>query len=117
MRTVLNNLATADADQDMSSTALHPTATGQVASGKAQTLPLSELREREARVVGVSAEAEDALRLMALGICVGRRVEIIKAGDPLIVRVVGARVGLSARLAAYVLVAVEDAKAEATTAA
>jgi Fe2+ transport system protein FeoA len=86
-------------------------------SPASHTLPLSELRSREARVVSVSAEADDAVRLMALGICVGRRVEIIKAGDPMIVRVVGARVGLSARLAANVLVAVEEAKAAATTAA
>ena len=81
------------------------------------TLPLSQLGSREARVVSVSAEADDAVRLMALGICVGRRVEIVQAGDPMIVRVVGARVGLSARLAAHVLVAVEDAKAAATSAA
>ena len=41
---------------------------------------------------------------MALGICIGRNIEIIKAGEPIIVRVVGTRVGLSARLAAGVIV-------------
>jgi Fe2+ transport system protein FeoA len=41
---------------------------------------------------------------MALGICVGRQVEVVRAGDPLIVSVVGARVGISSRLAAGVTV-------------
>jgi Fe2+ transport system protein FeoA len=57
-----------------------------------------------ARVVRVAADPQDAARLMAMGLCVGRRVQLVKTGDPLIVNVVGARVGLSARLAAGVLV-------------
>jgi Fe2+ transport system protein FeoA len=56
------------------------------------------------RVVRVEADSDDAKRLMAMGVCVGRRVQLVKAGDPLIVSVVGARLGLSARLAAGVLV-------------
>jgi hypothetical protein len=54
---------------------------------------------------------------MALGLCVGRRVEVVKAGDPMIVRVIGAQVGLSARLAAHVLVAVDSQQSSATSAA
>ena len=57
-----------------------------------------------AQVVDVVAEADDAVRLKSLGICIGRRVQLVKGGDPLIVRVLGARVGLSARLAAGVVV-------------
>jgi Fe2+ transport system protein FeoA len=57
-----------------------------------------------AEVVEVVAEADDAVRLKSLGVCVGRRVQLAKGGDPLIVRVLGARVGLSARLAAGVVV-------------
>jgi Fe2+ transport system protein FeoA len=57
-----------------------------------------------AQVVEVVAEADDAVRLKSLGVCVGRRVQLVKGGDPLIVRVLGARVGLSARLAAGVAV-------------
>lgn len=73
---------------------------------------LSALPARSrARIVEVSAGAADATRLMALGVCVGRQVEIIKAGEPLIVSVVGARVGLSARLAACVLVQTNNAAA------
>jgi Fe2+ transport system protein FeoA len=56
------------------------------------------------RIVAVEADADDAVRLKSLGLCIGRRVQVAKGGDPLIVRVLGARVGLSRRLAASVLV-------------
>ena len=55
-----------------------------------------------ARITAIAAEGDDAVRLKALGMCVGRQVQLIQSGDPLIVRVLGARVGLSARLAAVV---------------
>jgi Fe2+ transport system protein FeoA len=71
----------------------------------AETISLLQLSTRQrARIVRVAAEANDAARLMALGICVGRQVEVVRAGDPLIVSVVGARVGISSRLAAGVTV-------------
>ena len=57
-----------------------------------------------ARVTDVNAEHDDAIRLKSLGICIGRRVQLAKGGDPLVVRVLGTRVGLSARLARGVLV-------------
>jgi Fe2+ transport system protein FeoA len=116
---ILNNTAFARPENGMTASARLPTANPQLAlpEGAVAALPLSELRGRQARVVSVSAEADDALRLMALGICAGRRVELVKAGDPLVVRVVGARVGLSARLAAQVVVAVDDQVASATSAA
>lgn len=57
-----------------------------------------------ARVAQVSAHSDDLRRLQALGVCVGRCVQLVKAGDPMIICVVGARVGLSARLAAEVRV-------------
>ena len=53
----------------------------------------------QALVAEVNADAADAVRLKSLGICVGRRVQLVKSGDPLVVRVLGARVGISARLA------------------
>jgi Fe2+ transport system protein FeoA len=68
-------------------------------------ISLSDLPENgQGRVLDVVAESDDAIRLKSLGICIGRRVQAVKAGDPLIVRVMGARVGLSARLAATVVV-------------
>lgn len=59
---------------------------------------------RVARVVSVEGPSDDAVRLKSLGICVGRQVQLMQSGDPLIVRVLGARVGLARRLAAEVLV-------------
>ena len=66
-----------------------------------EAMPLSELSlETVARVAQLQVYAEDEIRLKAMGICVGRQVQLVQAGDPLILRVLGARVGLSARLAA-----------------
>lgn len=66
--------------------------------------PLLEL-ERGAFGVVLSIEAgdENIERLKAIGVCLGRRVEVIQHGDPMIVKVYGTRVGLSARLAKHVL--------------
>ncbi len=52
-----------------------------------------------ARVTDLQVDQDDATRLKAMGICVGRQVQLVRAGDPFIVRVLGARIGLSARLA------------------
>lgn len=43
-------------------------------------------------------------RLMAMGLCVGRQIEIIRHGNPLIVRLLGARIGVSARVAHQIIV-------------
>ena len=45
-------------------------------------------------------------RLKTLGVCVGRRVELVRAGNPLILKIFGSRLGLSAELAARVRVEV-----------
>jgi Fe2+ transport system protein FeoA len=55
-------------------------------------------------VIAIKAASDDAARLKTLGVCVGRKVELVKPGDPLILRVLGSRLGLSARLAAQVIV-------------
>lgn len=52
----------------------------------------------------VDAPEGDAERLKRLGVCIGRRLMVVQHGDPLIVRVHGTRIGLSARLAACVRV-------------
>ena len=44
-------------------------------------------------------DQEPADRLKALGLCVGRRIELLKAGNPMILRVLGSRIGLANRLA------------------
>lgn len=53
-------------------------------------------------ITEVVVEETDARRLKALGLCVGRTVRMVSAGNPLIVQVLGSRVGLSAVLAAQV---------------
>lgn len=54
-------------------------------------------------VVGVVHEVEagsdDIERLQAMGVCPGRRVMLVRRGDPMILRVLGSRIGVSARLA------------------
>ena len=52
----------------------------------------------------VQAGEEEIDRLKAMGICQGRKVMLVRAGDPLILRVLGSRIGVSARLAARVSV-------------
>ena len=66
---------------------------------------LDELPARTCAVVrDVSTDDEDTQRLKTLGVCVGRRVELVRAGDPLILKIFGSRLGLSAELAARVRV-------------
>ncbi|MCO5044976.1 MAG: ferrous iron transport protein A [Verrucomicrobia bacterium] len=66
-----------------------------------KTLFLTELKPNQfgvlQRVEAVDGELE---RLMAMGVCEGRTVELVQAGDPLILKVYGTRIGISARLAA-----------------
>jgi Fe2+ transport system protein FeoA len=54
------------------------------------------------RVVSVELSAADLERLEVMGLCAGRVVCVIKDGDPMIVRVLGTRIGLAAALAAKV---------------
>lgn len=41
-------------------------------------------------------------RLMAMGLCVGRQIEVIRHGNPLIVRLLGSRIGISGRVARHI---------------
>lgn len=52
----------------------------------------------------IDSESEEIGRLKTLGVCLGRQVEIAKSGDPLILRVFGSRLGMSASLAGRVWV-------------
>ncbi len=53
-------------------------------------------------VIAVHSTADEAQRLQVMGICNGRTVMLVRRGDPLILRVLGSRIGVSARLAANV---------------
>jgi ferrous iron transport protein A len=64
---------------------------------------LDALPPRQCAVVRrIETDGDDVERLKTLGICVGRRLEVVRTGDPLVVRVFGSRLGLSASLAARV---------------
>lgn len=55
-------------------------------------------------VSGIETDEDDAARVKRMGLCEGRRIHLVKSGDPMILRVVGTRVGLSARLASGICV-------------
>jgi len=55
-------------------------------------------------VAAVQAGEEEIDRLKSMGVCVGRRLMLIRPGDPMIVKVLGSRIGISARLAQQVMV-------------
>ena len=65
---------------------------------------LSELPVDGCGIIVAISDHDDMLRLKAMGLCLGRRVEVIKSGRPLIVRVFGSRVGLCQRLAKEITV-------------
>ena len=71
------------------------------------TVRLDELTPRVCAVVrSIATDDEDTNRLKTLGVCVGRRVELVRAGNPLILKIFGSRLGISAELAARVRVEV-----------
>ena len=66
---------------------------------------LDELEPHQCAVVHeVEARDDDLARLMAMGLCGDRFVELIQGGDPMILRVFGSRIGISARLASHIMV-------------
>jgi len=68
---------------------------------------LDTLPPRVCAVVrSVDTDDEDTQRLKTLGVCVGRRLELVRMGDPLIIKIFGSRLGLSAGLAQRVQVEV-----------
>jgi Fe2+ transport system protein FeoA len=66
---------------------------------------LDELEPYEcAIVVGVDGDDDDLERLKSMGVCDGRNVQVTSCGDPLVLKVYGTRLGVSARLARCVRV-------------
>ena len=55
-------------------------------------------------VLHIEPAGEAMQRLMAMGLCVGRELEVVRQGNPLILRLLGARIGVSSRLARHVIV-------------
>lgn len=63
------------------------------------------------RVNTVSLEGEHAARMAGLGLSAGRLVQVVRAGEPLVVKVYGSRIGLARALARHILVTPEPAHA------
>jgi ferrous iron transport protein A len=72
------------------------------------TDPLIRLNDLLPGICGIvrdiETDDEETQRLKTLGVCRGRRVELVRGGDPLILKIFGSRLGLSALLAARVRV-------------
>ena len=60
---------------------------------------LAELKTGECAIIREVKNRDDHQRLLAMGVCEGRLVELIMPGDPLILKVFGSRIGISGRLA------------------
>jgi Fe2+ transport system protein FeoA len=66
---------------------------------------LNELPSGTRAIVHRIEVADEAMqRLMAMGLCVGRELEVVRQGNPLILQILGARIGVSSRLARHVVV-------------
>jgi Fe2+ transport system protein FeoA len=65
---------------------------------------------------GIDDSAMSPARMKSLGVCVGRPLELVSSGDPMIIRVCGSSVGISRQLAAAVSVVPETPAAEPITA-
>jgi len=55
-------------------------------------------------ICAIEGEREDLERLKVMGLCLGRRLHVIKPGDPMVVSVMGTRIGIARELAEYVSV-------------
>ena len=75
--------------------------------------PLSVARPGRFLCTDITDKTLCSARMNSLGICVGRPLELVSSGDPMIVRVSGSAVGLSRLLAAKVLVSLQSDSASA----
>lgn len=70
-----------------------------------QTTRLVDLEPHSfGEIVDIDAPDQEKERLMSMGVCPGRTAELVMKGDPMIIRVLGTRIGLSARLGDLIVV-------------
>ena len=77
------------------------------------TILLAQAAAGDHECVDVEGSGDSAVRLKRLGICSGRRLTVLRSGDPMILRVVGSRIAVSRSLARSVVVAAVSAAAGA----
>lgn len=86
---------------------MQPIQVTQVPASKTAEVSITELKPRQLGVITlVDAPDDDTQRLMAMGVCAGRTIEVLQVGDPMILKVYGTRIGVSARLAGRIRVTV-----------
>ena len=74
-------------------------------SAEAGCLRLDELEPgRCGKIVRINSDSRQVGRLAGMGVCVGRVVQMVKPGDPMVLRAFGARIGLSYRLGQQIAV-------------
>jgi Fe2+ transport system protein FeoA len=78
-----------------------------MAAVQAPARTLADCKPGHFECLRVEAEGQTAIRLKRLGICEGRKIELLGRGDPMIVRLGEARVGLSRQLAQCVVIQTE----------
>ncbi len=59
-------------------------------------------------ICDIEGDHEDIERLKTMGVCLGRRLHVVKSGDPMIVSVMGTRLGIAGRLARHVFLRPDD---------
>lgn len=70
---------------------------------ESQVMPLVAMAKSERGTIrSITADGEELERLAGLGLCAGRRVELVKVGHPMILRVYGTQIGLSQELASNI---------------
>lgn len=79
--------------------------TAEAAPGLEEMIPLDRVEAGHCGLVHeVRAGETEIEQLQAMGVCAGRKVMLVKTGDPMILKVLGSRIGVSARLASRVMV-------------
>jgi len=82
-----------------------PISTPGVSPSLEEVIPLDQVEAGHCGLVHeVRAGETEIEQLQAMGVCAGRKVMLVKAGDPMILKVLGSRIGVSARLASQVMV-------------
>ena len=69
-------------------------------------------RSHSAKIKEVTAADGDLTHLVGMGICPGRKIEMVKNGNPMILRIYGTQVGLCSRLSRHVLIEPYDESTE-----
>lgn len=69
------------------------------------TTKLSEMNSgNSARIVSMLSQAEELVRIQAMGVCKGRVIEIERSNDPMIIKVHNSRIAIATSLAEQITV-------------